>query len=187
MTAQIIHLQQLHALGQQGKIFLHLCRVGDIVNDADAKGCTGDHALDLAGVCLRVCTGDRVFSLDLGHAHVGKFFFVGQKGVCKLQAGAARRLGGAEQAQDACIVRAAFGHILNILTEAACQQGAQLALQAAAGHDGQTGIGVAHHRAVHSTDGRKRRGTADVHTGAHDQIAPDQNFSIHNQFSLPPR
>ena len=124
MTAQIIHLQQLHALGQQGKIFLHLCRVGDIVNDADAKGCTGDHTLDLAGIGHRGCTGDRVFGLDLGHAYVGKRFFVGQEGVCKLQAGTAHRLRGTEQAQDLLGVLVAitgFCHCVYILIYAAGQ------------------------------------------------------------------
>ena len=179
MAAQIIHLQQLHAFGQKRKIFLDLCRVGYIVNDADAELCTGDHTFDLAGIGHRVGTGNCVLGLDLGHTHIGKLFCIGQKGIRKLQAGTTHRFRGTEQTQNALVVLVESRHVLNILTGAAGQQGAQLAFQAAAGYDGITGIGVTHHRAVHSTNGRKGRGTADVHTGAHFQIAPDQNFSIH--------
>ena len=182
MAAQIIHLQQLHAFGQKRKILLDLCRVGHIVNDADTELCAGDHTLNLAGIGHGVCTGNCVLGLDLGHTHIGKLFGIGQKGIRKLQAGTTHRFRGTEQAEDLLgvfVATSGFCHCFDILICAASQQGTQLAFQTAAGYDGITGIGVTHHRAVHSTNGRKGRGTADVHTSAHFQIAPDQNFSIH--------
>lgn len=100
MAAQIIHLQQLHAFGQKRKIFLDLCRVGHIVNDADTELCAGDHTLNLAGIGHGVCTGNCVLGLDLGHTHIGKLFGIRQKGIRKLQAGTTHRFRGTEQAED---------------------------------------------------------------------------------------
>ena len=179
MAAQIVHLQQLHPLGQQGKILGGLPCILHIVHNADGKTGACHHALDKAGVCNGGGPIDGVFRLDLGDMNTLHLLCIGHKAVGELQAGAVHRIGAAEKALDASVILIKVGHTLDILAETSGQKGTQLALQAAAGDHRQSGQRIAHHLAVYCADGAEGIACADMQTGAHHQAAADDHFSVH--------
>ena len=185
VPAKVVQLEQLHGLGQKQKVLFHLFGVGQVVNDVDPEPGTGNNALDLARVGLGGKAVDRVLRLDLGHTHAFQLVVVEQKGVRKLQPRKADRFGAAEHPQEHLAVCGKIRKCFAVDTAAAGKQRAELALQAAARHDGQPGERVTDDRTIHGADGRKRRRTADVKPCADNKVTLDQNFAGHDAFSSP--
>ena len=88
MPAQIIHLKELQAFGEQFHVLQHLVFIGDIIDDPHIKFCSGNDPFDLTRIGYRVCALDSIFSLDLRNADGRQLVRIQKKGICKLQAGA---------------------------------------------------------------------------------------------------
>ena len=140
---------------------------------------------ELARVGLGGKAVDRVLRLDLGHTHAFQLVVVEQKGVRKLQPRKANWFRAAEHPQEHLTVCGKIRKCFAVDTAAAGKQRAELALQAAARHDGQPGERVTDDRTIHGADGRKRRRTADVKPCADNKVTLDQNFAGHDAFSSP--
>ena len=126
-----------------------------------------------------------VFSDLTSVAHAFQLVVVEQKGVRKLQPRKTDRFGAAEHPQEHLTVCGKIRQRFAVDTAAAGKQRAELALQAAARHDGQPGERVTDDRTIHGADGRKRRRTADVKPCADNKVTLDQNFAGHDAFSSP--
>ena len=186
MSAEIVQLQQLHALCKQRQILLRLRHTGKLIDDIHAETGSRHDALDLARICNRIDPVDGVFKFHLGQANRFHLLFIIDKAIGKLEPRRSDRVSTSEQAQDRCFVVLEIRHMFDVTGKTSCQQRAELSLEAAAGNDWISRERIADNRTVDRTDRGKGAGRADMHTGSDDQITLNQNFPVHTYASLPP-
>ena len=119
MTAQIVHLKQLHAKRQQLQIGGQLTGIFNIVHNGAAKLNACCNAFDLPRISLAGLTVNGVFRLYFRQTNACKIAGIGYKAVSELKPGTFDRRSGTEKPQNGGVVILVVGHMLNILAFAA--------------------------------------------------------------------
>ena len=119
MTAQIVHLKQLHAKRQQLQIGGQLTGIFNIVHNGAAKLNACCNAFNLPRISLAGLTVNGVFRLYFRQTNACKIAGIGYKAVSELKPGTFDRRSGTEKPQNGGVVILVVGHLLNILAFAA--------------------------------------------------------------------
>ena len=188
VPAEVVHLQEADAIGEDLEILCQIALVLDVVNETEVELCAGGDAFDLTRVRGGADPTDGVFKFDLAdvgvqfhrgkpltgrlrHADVGKLQTRAQTSRTALR----RRT---EKSLDHRAVLIDLVQKVFVRREAACKECADLPLERTAGDDGPLRHRIAQERAVHCTDGRKVGGRTDVHPSFEAQDRPNVKFSL---------
>ena len=104
MTAQIVHLKQLHAKRQQLQIGGQLTGIFNIVHNGAAKLNACCNAFDLPRISLAGLTVNGVFRLYFRQTNACKIAGIGYKAVSELKPGTFDRRSGTEKPQNGGVV-----------------------------------------------------------------------------------